>query len=76
LKGPYLGHDEFAVVENIHSQPFPVYRSTETNAKATGGTRQLQYRSAPGEAGSILKVDRMAGCSWLIGGSPRVDSTQ
>jgi len=72
----YRGHDEFAVVENTPSHRFPVYRSTDKNGKAASGTRQLQYRSAPGEAGSILKVDRMAGYSWLSGVSPRVGSTQ
>lgn len=55
----YMGHDEFAVVESILVQRFPVYRDTGTNANLTGGTRQLQYKLAPGEAGWILKVDRV-----------------
>lgn len=55
----YMGHDEFAVVESVLVQRFPVYRVTDTNAKPTGGTRQLQYKLVPGEAGWILKLDRV-----------------
>ena len=38
---------------------FPMYRAGDTNAKPTGGTRQLQYRLVPGEAGWMLKVDQI-----------------
>lgn len=31
----------------------------DTNAKPTGGMREIQYRLVPGEAGWILKVDRV-----------------
>lgn len=55
----YMGHDEFAVVESVLVQRFPVYRDSDTHAKPTGGMRQLQYRLVPGEAGWLLKVDRM-----------------
>ncbi len=55
----YMGHDEFAVVEGRLIQRFPLYRSTDSNAKPTGGMRQLQYKLVPGEAGWILKLDRM-----------------
>jgi hypothetical protein len=55
----YRGHDEFAVVENVLARRFPIYRDSDANAKATGGMRQLQYRLFPGEAGWILKLDRM-----------------
>jgi hypothetical protein len=55
----YRGHDEFAVVERVLVQRFPIYRDTDTNAQPTGGTRQLQYKLVPGEAGWILKVDRV-----------------
>jgi Periplasmic lysozyme inhibitor of I-type lysozyme len=55
----YMGHDEFAVGEGVLLHRFPVYRDTDTNAKPTGGTRQFQYKLVPGEAGWILKVDRM-----------------
>jgi hypothetical protein len=53
-----MGHDEFAVVENVLARRFPVYRPGDTNAKPTGGVRQLQYKLVPGEAGWLLKLDR------------------
>lgn len=55
----YMGHDEFAVVENTFVQRFPIYRLGDVNARPTGGTRQLQYKLVPGEAGWILKLDRL-----------------
>lgn len=55
----YRGHDEFAVLEGVMGHRFPVYRDADTNAKPTGGTRQLQYKLVPGEAGWILKFDRL-----------------
>ena len=55
----YMGHDEFAVVENRLVRRFPVYKQDDTNAQATGGTRQLQYRLEAGEAGWVLRVDRV-----------------
>jgi hypothetical protein len=54
----YMGHDEFAVVENVLVRRFPLYRDGDANARPTGGTRQLQYKLAPGEAGWILELDR------------------
>jgi len=55
----YRGHDEYAVLEGVLGHRFPVYRDTDANAKPTGGTRQLQYKLIRGEAGWILKVDKM-----------------
>jgi hypothetical protein len=55
----YMGHDEFAVVENRLVQRFPIYLDGDTNAKPTGGTRQVQYKLVPGEAGWRLAVDRV-----------------
>ena len=55
----YMGHDEFRVVENTLVQRFPVYKDGDTNAAPTGGTRQLQYTLEPGEAGWVLRVDRI-----------------
>jgi len=55
----YMGHDEFAVVENILARCFPIYRPGDSNAAATGGTRQLQYKLTPGEAGWVLRLDRV-----------------
>jgi len=58
LKG-YMGHDEFAVVETTLVRRFPVYRAGDTNAAPSGGMRQLQYKLAPGEAGWLLKLDKV-----------------
>jgi hypothetical protein len=55
----YMGHDGFAVVENRLVQRFPIYLDGDTNAKPTGGTRQIQYKLVPGEAGWLLAVDRV-----------------
>ncbi len=54
----YMGHDEFRVVENTLVRRFPVYRDGDTNAKPTGGTRQVQYKLKAGEAGWVLRPDR------------------
>jgi predicted small lipoprotein YifL len=55
----YMGHDEFRVGEGALVQRFPVYREGDTNAEPTGGMRQLQYKLAKGEAGWVLRVDRV-----------------
>jgi len=55
----YMGHDEFAVVENVLARRFPIYEAGDTNAAATGGTRQLQYKLTAGEAGWVLRLDRV-----------------
>ncbi len=55
----YMGHDEFAVVENTLVRRFPVYSDTDTNASPTGGMRQIQYDLVPGEAGWSLRVERV-----------------
>ena len=55
----YMGHDEFAVVENTFVQRFPIYGDGDVNARPSGRTRQLQYKLRPGEAGWVLKLDRV-----------------
>lgn len=55
----YMGHDEFRVVESTLVQRFPVYREGDTNAGPTGGTRQVQYRLEAGEAGWVLRADKI-----------------
>ncbi|WP_083760388.1 PliI family lysozyme inhibitor of I-type lysozyme [Sulfurovum sp. NBC37-1] len=52
----YMGHDEFAVIENSLARRFPVYNKEDSNAKPTGGTRQLEYKLVPGEASWQLKL--------------------
>jgi len=55
----YMGHDEFAVVENTLVRRFPVYRDVDTNARPTGGMRQLKYKLIPREAGWVLHLDKV-----------------
>lgn len=54
----YMGHDEFAVLEGVLGRRFPIYRDSDSNARPTGGMRQLQYRLVPGEASWQLRLDR------------------
>jgi hypothetical protein len=53
----YMGHDDFAVVEGVIVQRFPLYGEGDSNAKPSGKTRQLQYKLTPGEAGWVMKLD-------------------
>ncbi len=55
----YMGHDEMAIVENTFCQRFPVYKEGDSNAKPTGGTRQIQYKLVNGETGRVLKIDKV-----------------
>jgi hypothetical protein len=55
----YRGHDEFRVAERTLVRRFPVYLDGDTNAKPTGGMRQIHYKLAKGEAGWLLRVDRI-----------------
>jgi hypothetical protein len=54
----YMGHDEFAVVENVLARRFPIYREGDTNTKPSGKMRQLQYKLVKGEASWQLRLDR------------------
>jgi hypothetical protein len=55
----YMGHDEFAIVESTFNQRFPVYKPGDTNAKPTGGMRQIQYKLVDGENMSRLVIDQI-----------------
>lgn len=55
----YMGHDEFAVIENSLARRFSLYKEGDTNGKPSGGMRQIQYKLKAGEAGWILKVQRI-----------------
>lgn len=55
----YMGHDEFAIVENTFVQRFPVYKPDDINANPTGGIRQLQYKLKNGEAMRQFILDRI-----------------
>lgn len=54
----YMGHDQFAVVENRLVRRFPVYQPGDTNAAPTGGQRQVHYILKAGEAGWLLRPDK------------------
>lgn len=54
----YMGHDEFAVTESTLVRRFPVYKEGDSNAKPTGGARELQYKLVPGEASWLLKLEK------------------
>lgn len=56
-----MGHDEFAVVENVLARRFSIYKEEDNNAQPTGKTRQIQYKLVPGEAGWLLKIDKVTG---------------
>lgn len=51
----YQGHDQFQVVESCLARRFPIYKPGDTNAKASGGQRQICYKLKAGEAGWILR---------------------
>lgn len=58
LSKGYMGHDEFAVVENSLARRFPLYNPGDSNSKPTGKTRQIEYKLEAGEAGWILRIKK------------------
>jgi len=57
LKQGYMGHDAFALVENVLVRRFPLYLEDDSNAKPQGKTRQIQYRMIEGEASRQFVID-------------------
>lgn len=55
----YMGHDKFRVAGNTLVRRFPIYRDEDTNAQPTGGIRQVQYHLLAGEAGWVLKPNKV-----------------
>ncbi len=55
----YRGKDDLAVVEGVFVRRFPLYGKGGDPAAPTGKTRQLQYKLKPGEAGWVLRLDKM-----------------
>lgn len=51
----YQVHDEFSVVEGCLVRRFPIYKPGDSNAKATGGLRQICYQLQNGEASWLLR---------------------
>ena len=56
----YMGHDQFSLIENNLSQRFPIYEEGDTNAKPTGGIRQVSYKLVEGEAIRKLEIDKIS----------------
>jgi hypothetical protein len=52
----YMGHDEFAIVENSLARRFPIYAPGDTNAAPSGKMRQVSYGLVAGEAGWLLRM--------------------
>jgi hypothetical protein len=52
----YMGHDEFSIKNDRLIRSFSVYKKGDTNAKPTGGIRQLEYELVQGEATWQLKL--------------------
>ena len=52
----YMGHDEFAIVENSLARRFPIYLPGDVNAAPSGKMRQVSYALAAGEAGWVLRT--------------------
>jgi len=55
----YRGGDDYAVVEGILARRFPIYPDDQPDSKPTGKLRQIQYKLHPGEAGWLLKADKV-----------------
>ncbi len=55
----YRGGDEFAVLEGILGRRFPIYPVDASKTEPTGKLRQIQYKLHAGEAGWLLKVDKV-----------------
>lgn len=55
----YRGHDEFDIVEGCLVRRFPIYRQGDVNAAPTGKTRQIQYKLHAGEAGWVMRPDKV-----------------
>ena len=55
----YMGHDEFAVVNNKLVQKFPIYKKEDINSNPTGGIRKIQYKLINGESSRIFVIDKI-----------------
>ncbi|WP_435892933.1 hypothetical protein [Oceaniferula spumae] len=55
----YRGGDELAVVETTLVRRFPLYSDDSVEVTPTGKMRQIQYKLEAGEAGWVLRVDKV-----------------
>lgn len=53
----YAGHDEFAIVDGVLVQTFPVY---DDRGQPTGKKRHLRYALVNGEGARLLRIDSIA----------------
>ncbi|WP_299188085.1 hypothetical protein [uncultured Psychrobacter sp.] len=60
LKQGYMGHDQFALVENVLVRQFPLYLEGDTNANPQGKIRQIQYDMKDGEASRQFVVNEVS----------------
>ena len=58
INSGYMGHDEFAVIENNLVQKFPIYKKDDINSNPTGGIRKIYYKLKDGEASRMFVVDK------------------
>jgi hypothetical protein len=55
----YRGGDDYTVGEGILGRRFPIYPDDQPESKPTGKVRQIQYKLHLGEAGWLLKPDKI-----------------
>lgn len=55
----YRGGDEFSVLEGVLGRRFPIYPDDNPASKPTKKIRQIQYKLHQGEAGWLLKADKV-----------------
>lgn len=58
INNGYMGHDEFSLVETSLAQRFPIYKEGDANAKATGGTRQVEYKLVKDKSGYKFEMTK------------------
>jgi hypothetical protein len=51
----YMAHGQFTVMDSTQMQRIPIYRPGDTNAKPTGGARQISDKLMASEAGFLFK---------------------
>jgi len=55
----FMGHNKFSVEDGKLINTFPVYLENDSNTNPTGGKRKVLYQLILGEAGWILKPDKI-----------------
>lgn len=55
----YMGHNKFMLKNGTIVNTFPIYKPNDTNSNPTGGKREISYSLIAGEAGWILKPEKI-----------------